>query len=218
MQSVQYPPDLSALLRDGTRTQHVRAERSGFIADLLRGRGDRAGYVLLLRNLLPAYRALERGLSRHADAPVFAPVAWPALFRADALARDLAALVGPAWPDAVALLPEGTRYAERVAAAATGDGHRLLAHAYTRYLGDLSGGQVIGRLLVRSLGLGEGALSFYRFPAIDDPEAFKQGFRRALDAASPQVDRDAVLDEAVAAFELNISLSEAVSEAIRRAA
>jgi heme oxygenase len=35
--------------------------------------------------------------------------------------------------------------------AAEGDGTRLIAHAYTRYLGDLSGGQILQRLLARSL-------------------------------------------------------------------
>lgn len=213
MDSSLTPETLSALLREGTRAQHARAERSGFIADLLRGRGGLTGYVLLLRNLLPAYCALERGLGRHHASPAFAGIDWPALFRAPALARDLEALAGPDWVKTVALLPEGTRYAECVAAAGAGTGHRLLAHAYTRYLGDLSGGQIIGRLLARSLGLEEGALSFYRFPAIDDPDAFKQSFRRALDAATPLVDRTSVLNEAVASFELNIALSEAIRRA-----
>ena len=86
-----------------------------------------------------------------------------------ALERDLDVLAGPDWPRTIALLPEGKRYAEVVAAASGGAGDRLLAHAYTRYLGDLSGGQVIGRLLGRSLGMTEEALSFYRFAAIEDP-------------------------------------------------
>lgn len=214
MDSVELSDNLSTLLREGTRAQHVRAERSGFIADLLRGRGERTGYVLLLRNLLPAYRALEQGLERHRASPVFAGLAWPALFRARALERDLDTLVGPDWPRIIALLPEGMRYADVVMAASDDAGHRLLAHAYTRYLGDLSGGQVIGRLLGRSLGMGEEALSFYRFPAIEDPDAFKRDFRRALDAASPLVDGASVLEEAVAAFELNIALSEAIRRAV----
>ncbi len=214
MDSVELSDNLSTLLREGTRAQHVRAERSGFIADLLRGRGERTGYVLLLRNLLPAYRALEQGLERHGASPVFAGLAWPALFRSLALERDLDALVGPDWPRTIALLPEGKRYAEVVAAASGGAGHRLLAHAYTRYLGDLSGGQVIGRLLGRSLGMGEEALSFYRFAAIEDPDAFKRDFRHALDAASPLVDRALVVEEAVTAFELNIALSEAIHRAV----
>ena len=214
MDSVELSDNLSTLLRDGTRAQHVRAERSGFIADLLRGRGERTGYVLLLRNLLPAYRALEQGLERQGASPVFAGLAWPALFRSRALERELDALVGPDWPRTIALLPEGKRDAEVVAAASGGAGHRLLAHAYTRYLGDLSGGQVIGRLLGRSLGMGEEALSFYRFAAIEDPDAFKRDFRHALDAASPLVDRALVVEEAVTAFELNIALSEAIHRAV----
>ena len=214
MDSVELSDNLSSLLREGTRAQHVRAERSGFIADLLRGRGERTGYVLLLRNLLPAYRALEQGLERHGASPVFAGLAWPALFRSLALERDLDALVGPDWPRTIALLPEGKRYAAVVAAASGGAGHRLLAHAYTRYLGDLSGGQVIGRLLGRSLGMGEEALSFYRFAAIEDPDTFKRDFRHALDAASPLVDRALVVEEAVTAFELNIALSEAIHRAV----
>jgi heme oxygenase len=212
--SVALSDTLSTQLREGTRAQHTRAERSGFIADLLRGRGQRTGYVLLLRNLLPAYRALEQGLERHGTSPAFAGLAWPALFRASALERDLDTLAGPGWSRSIALLPEGMRYAEVVTAASAGAGHGLLAHAYTRYLGDLSGGQVIGRLLGRSLGIGEEALSFYRFAAIADPDAFKRDFRRALDAAGPLVDGASIVDEAVAAFELNIALSEAIRRAV----
>lgn len=214
MDRVGRSSSLSTLLREGTRAQHARAERSGFIADLLRGRGQHAGYVLLLRNLLPAYRALEQGLERHGASPVFAGLAWPALFRAPALERDLDLLAGPDWPRTIALLPEGMRYAEVVTAASFGAGHGLLAHAYTRYLGDLSGGQVIGRLLRRSLGMSEEALSFYRFAAIEDPDAFKREFRRALDAAGPLVDRASIVQEAVTAFELNIALSEAIRRAV----
>ncbi|MFO1160343.1 MAG: biliverdin-producing heme oxygenase [Reyranellaceae bacterium] len=210
MESRRDPKGLAALLREGTREQHRRAERTGFVADLLRGRGARQGYVLLLRNLLPAYVALESGLDRHRHAPIFAGVAWPALFRAGPLARDLDALAGADWPDRIALLPEGERYAQRVVAAGEGRGERLLAHAYTRYLGDLSGGQIIGRIIGESLGPDIETLAFHRFPAIEDPDAFRQGFRRALDAATALVDSAAVLDEAVAAFELNIALSEAV--------
>ena len=214
MDSVGLSDSLSTLLREGTRAQHVRAERSGFIADLLRGRGQRAGYVLLLRNLLPAYRALEQGLEHHGASPVFAGLAWPALFRASALERDLDVLAGPDWPRTIELLPEGKRYADVVTAAGIGAGHGLLAHAYTRYLGDLSGGQVIGRLLGRSLGMTEEALSFYRFAAIEDADAFKREFRRALDAAGPLVDGASVVEEAVTAFELNIALSEAIRRAV----
>lgn len=56
-----------------TKTLHVEAERTGIIRDLLRGEASREGYVLLLRNLLPAYQAMEQGLHRHRSSPPLAP-------------------------------------------------------------------------------------------------------------------------------------------------
>lgn len=197
-------------LREATRDLHVRAERTGFIADLLQGRGRRDGYVLLLRNLLPAYEALERGLLRHASSPIFSGLAWPALFRAQALQRDLEAIAGEQWRATVALLPEGVRYAERIETIEAGNGERLLAHAYTRYLGDLSGGQILAGLLTRSLGLRPGELSFYSFTDVADSGCLKADFRQYLATAGALVDRGAVIEEAAAAFRHNIELSEAI--------
>ena len=52
-----------------TRNLHLEAERSGIIRELLRGNASRNGYILLLRNLLPAYQAMEQGLARHRKTP-----------------------------------------------------------------------------------------------------------------------------------------------------
>jgi heme oxygenase len=206
---------LAAALRERTRALHVQAERSGIVREILRGRASRHGYALLLRNLLPAYRELERGLERHRHAPGVRAAARPVLYRAPALAADLAALCGPAWSRSLPLLPAGERYADRVAAAGSRDGARLIGHAYARYLGDLSGGQILRRLLGRSLGLGPGCLAFYDFPDIPDPEGFKAGYRAALDRAALEiVDVDGVVEEAAAAFRLNIEVSEAVLAAV----
>jgi heme oxygenase len=93
----------------------------------------------------------------------------------------------------------------------TRDGTGLIAHAYTRYFGDLSGGQILKRLLGRTLGLRPQELSFFEFPEIDDAEEFKQRYRRAIDDSGALInDVGAVAAEAVAAFELNIAVSEAV--------
>ncbi len=97
-----------------------------------------------------------------------------------------------------------------MAQAAADNGERLIAHAYTRYLGDLSGGQILKRLLERSLGLGPDALSFYEFPAIADIAVFKSGLHAAIAAATSVVDVVAVVEEAAMAFRLNIELSRAI--------
>ena len=124
------------------------------------------------------------------------------------------ALFGAAWESALPLLPAGEDYERRVGLAAAGDGAGLIAHAYTRYLGDLSGGQAMKRLLARALALRPEQLSFYDFPEIDDAEQFKERYRRAInEGVASIVDVDRVAAEAVAAFELNIAVSEAVQQA-----
>jgi heme oxygenase len=207
------PADLTEILRIRTQALHTRAERSGVINDILHGRATRYAYALLLRNLLPAYETMEQGLERLRAQPGIGAVARRELYRAEALEADLRALHGDQWQQSLPLLPEGEQYRRRVAEAADGDGARLIAHAYTRYLGDLSGGQIMKRLLARLLQLEPQQLSFHEFPGIADAGEFKRDFRQALNrAAAESVDIDGVIEEAMAAFELNIAVSEAVQK------
>lgn len=97
------------LLRDRTRTLHSVAERTGIVRDILTGRVSRYGYALFLRNLLPAYQALETGLDRNRDAAGIGAIASRQIYRAGALTSDLVAIVGPAWPRSLPLLPAGER-------------------------------------------------------------------------------------------------------------
>ena len=194
-----------------TKALHLEAERTGIIRDLLRGKASREGYILLLRNLLPAYQAMEHGLERHRASPGLAALSYYRLDRAPALESDLVTLCGKAWERDIPLLPAGEIYADRIAKAAEGDGARLIAHAYTRYLGDLSGGQILQRLLAKSLELQPSELSFYDFPRFPDVAALKADYRSALEQAGAQVtDPQIVVEEGAIAFSLNIDLSCAV--------
>lgn len=179
--------------------------------DILLGRASVYGYALYLRNLLPAYQAMEAGLERNRDTAWMRALAEPAVYRAKALEADLGRLWGPAWDQTLPVLPSGDRYSRHVVAAARGGGARLIAHAYTRYLGDLNGGQVLKGRVARSLGLRAGSLAFYDYPEIADRRAFAEAYRAAIDRAGTQTrDAGSVLDEAAAAFRLNISVSAAV--------
>ena len=201
------PASLLEALRARTRDLHVRAERSGIIADMLKGRCTRGDYARLLRSLLPVYQALEQKLVGCAWSSAVAPIVFPELERAAAIAADLHYL--PLGQEDQ--LPAVARYVSAIATASEGDGSRLIAHAYARYLGDLSGGQILSRLLARSLDLPLEALSFYAFPAISDLGAFKLDYRAAIDRAGDESeDFDAVVEEGALAFELNIDLSLAL--------
>jgi heme oxygenase (biliverdin-producing, ferredoxin) len=201
-----------------TKALHLEAERSGIVRDLLRGDASREGYILLLRNLLPAYRALENGLARHLKTAGIGALAHYRLDRAPAIEADLTALCGDAWQQEIPLLAAGDNYARRITEAARGNGARLIAHAYTRYLGDLSGGLILQRLLARSLELQPAELSFYDFPRYPDLSALKAAYREALDRAGTLArEPEAVVEEGALAFTLNIDLSCAVQAALQPA-
>lgn len=210
---VEADAGFAALIRERTKLVHRTAERAGFIADLLHGRATIAGYALFLRNLHPAYAALEPALAAWAHHPVAGAFADPRLHRLDALEADLRATGGADWAT-LPLLPEAAAYATAIAAVSR-DPDRLAGHAYARYLGDLSGGQILKPLLTRMLGLGPAALGFYDFPAFADLAVPKLALRAALDAVPlPSDAAEALCDEAIAAFRHNIAVSEAVQASL----
>lgn len=172
---------LSVAMREGSQPQHDAAESSTFIEDLMGGRINEAGYVAYLRQLRPVYAALEETARALADDPLVAQLHDPALERLASIDADIASWsTGDPAEDAVAGRASEA-YAADVRACAD---HpvRLVAHHYTRYLGDLSGGQAIGRILDRDFGRDGEGLSFYRFDSIEKVKPYKDDYRAALDA------------------------------------
>lgn len=210
--SAAQPLRLSDALRERTEQVHLTAERSGIVADILRRKAGRDGYALLLRNILPAYETLEAALRQHSRNESLAIFAQPALFRADAVRNDLVHLAGADFETSLPLLDETKRYVAAIEDAAQGDGLRLLAHAYVRYFGDLSGGQVLKKLLGQSMQLPPEALTLYEFADIPDHKAFKNEMREAIDRAGDAGDSEPLIAEALLAFEHNIAISNAVQK------
>jgi heme oxygenase len=198
-------------MRSRTASLHVTAERTGVVAAILADTVSLVDYALWLRNLLPAYQALERALWRHRGRDGMGFFAQTSLARAERIAADLRVLAGPDWPDALPLLPSGQRYASRIIWAGAGAGERLVAHAYTRYLGDLNGGQAFRQRLIRRFGPEFHATAFTEFPEIPKLAGFIAEFRAALDDVGDVIaDPECVLEEAAVAFRLNIQISEDV--------
>ncbi len=202
---------LSDALRERTKRLHAVAERSGVIADILQRKCDRAGYGLLLRNLLPAYERLEAELFARRTHPILNVFADRSLRRSDRLRADLQTIEGADWERSLPLLRSAMSYAAAIRqAAAAGDGLRLVSHAYVRYLGDLSGGQVLKKLLGKSLSLPAAALTVYEFPDVET-HILKARLRDALDSAGRVTDDPHMLViEAMTAFEHNIAVSREV--------
>lgn len=196
---------LAALLRSATTSAHERAEGTPFVAALVEGELPLAGYVDLLTRLHGVYSALEAAAVTHRADPVGATVTPSGLDRRAAIENDLRVLAGETWRTP-GPSPAGEAYAARVTRVA-GDLGGWVAHAYTRYLGDLSGGRVLRGALQRHHGLPDDALRFYDFPELPKPKLFKEDYRARLDALplGPE-ERTVVTAEACLAFDLNTAL------------
>ncbi|WP_144750169.1 heme oxygenase (biliverdin-producing) [Curtobacterium pusillum] len=206
----------SELLRKRTRRSHGSSAGNGFMHDLLGGRCDVADYAALLGQYSFVYDALERAADRMADHPVAAPFVTSQLTRMPAIRADLEYLVGPDWSELVCPLPATTAYVRRLNEVAAEWPGGFVAHHYTRYLGDLSGGQMIGRMLAEQFGFETNGILFYIFDQVADPSAFKDTYRAQLDAApwSPE-EQERVIAEVELAYSLNNGLLEGL-DATRR--
>ena len=198
----------STALRERSRTAHSGSEGAGFMTDLMRGKGTRDDYVALVAQHWFIYEALEAAASTFAADPVAAPFISEKLTRLPALEADLAYLIGDDWRERITPVPTTERYVARIREVqndAWAGG--FVAHHYTRYLGDLSGGQFIGKLMARQFELGSNGIGFYVFDEIADPAAFKDVYREQLDAAPwDATEAERVIDEVLLAYQLNTDL------------
>lgn len=195
---------LSAAMHAGSQREHKEAESSAFIIELLQGRINGDGYAAYLRRLRVVYATLEQVIGDRRADPLVAAVYDPDLERRQRLDADLA-YWAPGHEEGTAS-PAAAAYRERLLAVAANPA-ALVAHHYTRYLGDLSGGRAIGTLLARHFDLGGNGLSFYDFPAIPKPKPYKDAYRARLDGLGLDTDgTNAVVDEVKVAFRLNQGL------------
>ena len=191
-------PPLSALLRTGSQAEHTAAEGSSFMSELLAGRINEAGYAHFLGLLRRVYEALEGTAAELASDPVASAVIDPAIERLAAIDADL-----DHWGRVDVDSPATDAYVARIRESASWGG-LFVAHHYTRYLGDLSGGQAIGRIISREFGLDDVGTAFYAFDAVPKPKLYKDAYRARLDALPlDDADRQRVLDEVKTVFGLN---------------
>ncbi|MEL4154979.1 biliverdin-producing heme oxygenase [Corynebacterium bovis] len=193
---------LSARLREETARAHEEAEHSVFMEQLLSGGRDRAAFVALQEQAYLFYSALEDAVRTLADDPRVAAVADPGLERAQVLAEDLRVLGGEvdATPSAAT-----RRYIDELVRIRDGwDAPGAVAHHYVRYLGDLSGGQVIARRMGELYGVPAEGLGFYRFDGVDKIKPYRDRYRRILDGLAFTEEESAdLVRQATVAFSLN---------------
>jgi heme oxygenase len=214
--------DLAIQLREGTQHSHKMAENTAFMKCFLKGIVERDPFRKLLANLYFVYTVLEAELHRYQQHPVVGPIYFPELDREKALEEDLAFYYGETWRLDIEPLASGKAYVDRIREVAARDPALLVAHAYVRYMGDLSGGQSL-RNVVRSalsLSANEGT-RFYDFdfiPTVEARRAFKGRYRDALNGLTVNDGlAQRIVAEANLAFQLNRDVMHELEADVRAA-
>lgn len=197
----------STTLRERSSSAHSPEECDGFMTDLLTGAGTRDDYTALVAQQWFLYAALEEASARVRTDPVASVFLRDKPSRLPALEADLAFLIGPHWRDEIRALPTTQAYVSRIRRVAATWPGGFVAHHYTRFVGDLSGGPSIGRLMQRRFGFETNGIGFLLFGDIADPKAFKNVYREQLDAVAWDDDeKERVIAEVLVAYRFTTEL------------
>lgn len=214
--------DLAAQLREGTQHSHTMAENTAFMKCFLKGIVEREPFRKLLANFYFVYTVLEEELGRYWNHPVVGPLRLPELDRKEALEEDLAFYYGEDWRLEIAPSEAGKAYVARIHEVAATDPALLIAHAYVRYMGDLSGGQSLRNVVRSALSLPPNqGTRFYEFdfiPSVEARRTFKGQYRDTLNNLT--VDdalAQRIVAEANLAFELNRDVMHELEADVRAA-
>lgn len=206
--------NLALKLRNGIQQSHGDAEHSGFMKKFLAGQIEQELFAKLLSNFYWIYSQLEAELEMHKDNPLVGGVYFPELNRKANLEKDLAFYYGDNWRGKITPGPAVQAFVARLREVSASEPALLIAHAYTRYMGDLSGGQGLKRIVRSVFNLtGEEGSCFYEFEQISDANAFKAIYRQALNELPVSEEmEDKILAEAIVSFKLNIKMMRELEE------
>lgn len=200
---------LAKRLRKETKVAHRLVESTRLARAFFKGTLTAKSYAEGLARMYPVYDAMEKTIAKASPSDRLHAFHLPHVFRTAAILDDLRYFgVAPEPVRAGA----STAYLERIESIA--DKPLLVAHAYVRFMADVSGGLIAGKIAQRVLKLpSREGLAFLSFPAIPDAGAFRDDFRRRLDAF-PQDESESldIVAEANVAFELNRSLADELWE------
>jgi heme oxygenase len=147
---------------------------------------------------------MEEQFVTYKDHTVISKLYYPELFRKESIEKDLEYYLGFDWKSKVTQSNSCKSYVNRIKNISP---YLLISHHYTRYIGDLSGGQILKGIAQTALGVGDEAMNFYIFENILDAKEFKQKYRNSLDSIEFSQDEiDEIIEEANYAFKLNMDV------------
>jgi heme oxygenase len=198
---------LSKQIKEGTKKSHTMAENTGFITCFLKGVVEKQSYIKLMSDLYHVYSSMEEEIEKYKNDPVVSKIYYPELFRKESIEKDLQYYLGDNWKSQVTQTNSCKEYVARIKEVSISSPMLLISHHYTRYIGDLSGGQVLKGIAQTALKVDDDAMNFYIFKDIPDEKQFKNNYRSALDSLPlSQTQIDLIVAEANNAFKYNMKV------------
>ncbi|MEV4310917.1 biliverdin-producing heme oxygenase [Actinocrispum sp. NPDC049592] len=198
-------------LRAATMPAHEQANHSPFITALLGGELSVDAFAALSSQLYFVYGALEEAAETMRNHPTAGQFVFDELTRIPALRQDMEFYFGPAWEKEIRPLPATEAYCARIREVAATSPEQFVAHHYTRYLGDIAGGQAI-RVKLKNLHniTGPGSL-FYVFDRIPSPPKFRDNYRELLNTVWTPAEQKSLILESIRAYEHNVAIFTALA-------
>lgn len=210
------PTNLAQQLREGTTKSHSMAENVSFVKSFLGGLVDKDSYRKLVANLYFIYDVMEEQIEYHKTNTAVKAIYFPQLYRKSSLEKDLKYYYGINWLDEIKPSPATQSYINRIRQISYNSPELLIAHSYTRYIGDLSGGQILKKIAKNAMQLPDNCgTSFYDFELIKDEKKFKDVYRESLNSiplSKTQIDQ--IILEANTAFNLNMKIFQELNSNI----
>lgn len=214
------PTNLADKLRQGTTKSHSMAENVSFVKSFLGGVVDKKSYRILVANLYFVYSAIEQEMLSNRDHKALQPIYFSQLNRRQSLEKDLRYYYGPDWHSKVQPSEVTRTYVDRIRNIGQYQPELLISHVYTRYMGDLSGGQILKSIAKNAMRLNnDTGTEFYVFRAISDEKEFKKMYRNALDLIPLEESQvSSIISEANIAFNLNMQMFKELNPSFVRIA
>lgn len=192
-------------MKQETWAEHEASKDSDFAISIMSGKLGTQGFIEWQRALYPIYVKLEGILKKNRKDPVLHIFDHRKLDRAERIYSDLQKL----GEDPI-LNPSPLKTVVPYIAAiqkASEQPQRLMAYHYTRYMGDMNGGQVIARAMENVCGIDKNALSCYDFSEIGDAYHYRKQYKTLLELSPwTEEEREAFIDEAKIAYARNADM------------
>jgi len=208
--------DLCAELHGRTQKIHDESNRLTNLK-LLIALTDSKLYGQVLKDFYHVFKAIEDGLEVYqcADEKYVLPLRNPRWYRSAQLAQDVEFFLGAEWQKAYPPSAAAVKYLDRVAYVMDKEPVLIFAHAQTQFMAALAGGQILKKIVSRTLGLkGPDGLAFFEFPG-DNAVSVRSHIKGNVNAMEMEADMvDRMIKEKEIVFALNDGIAAEVTLSI----